>query len=127
MSSCAESGSGFSGCVVVAGSSQEDRAEVVALFFVGFVVRFEGAPEAEKMVWCDKGGRVVLGLGDRGEPSQQGDYLGSGQAEDVDAAEPDGVLAAGGSAQFDCFELAARAVNADHQAAWPEDEPAQLV
>lgn len=94
MSNRAESGSGFSGCVVVAGSSQEDRAEVVALFFVGFVVRFEGAPEAEKKVWCDEGGRVVLG--DRGEPSQQGHHLGNGQTEDVDAAEPDGVLAAGG-------------------------------
>ncbi|MFJ7496820.1 hypothetical protein ACIQZB_37855 [Streptomyces sp. NPDC097727] len=54
-------------------------------------------------------------------------HLGSGQAEDVDAAEPDDVLAAGGSAQLDCFELAARTVNADHQAAWAKDEPAQLV
>lgn len=50
---------------------------MLALFFVRFVVRFEGAPEAEKKVWCDEGGRI-LGLGDRGEPSQQGDHSGSG-------------------------------------------------
>ncbi|MFF9858834.1 ISL3 family transposase [Streptomyces tendae] len=110
----------LSGGVVVARPCQQDRAEVVALFFFRLIVGCERTPEAQQQVRGDEGSIVVRIFLDRGELTDAPDSLAGRKREHVHTMEQHSVRLRRRSSQLDGFEHVARAVEADHQPAGTE-------